>query len=119
METFTYYPGCTLRTKAKDLDTYARKSAEALGIALEEPADWQCCGGAYTTAILTIPAVVRQNVYYMNGILPALENAVVPIPVAIILSLVVYGTLYKVSGHPLTKYTPSLSSVPIASNVII
>lgn len=50
MNTFTYYPGCTLRTKAKDLDTYARASAEALGIALEEPADWQCCGGAYTTA---------------------------------------------------------------------
>ena len=50
METFTYYPGCTLRTKAKDLDTYARSSAEALGIALEEPSDWQCCGGAYTTA---------------------------------------------------------------------
>jgi len=50
METYTYYPGCTLRTKAKDLDTYARSSAEALGIALEEPADWQCCGGAYTTA---------------------------------------------------------------------
>ena len=50
METFTYYPGCTLRTKAKDLDTYARVSAEALGIKLEEPADWQCCGGAYTTA---------------------------------------------------------------------
>ena len=34
METFTYYPGCTLRTKAKDLDTYARISAEALGIVL-------------------------------------------------------------------------------------
>ncbi len=50
METFTYYPGCTLRTKAKDLDTYARSSAEALGISFEEPADWQCCGGAYTTA---------------------------------------------------------------------
>ena len=50
METYTYYPGCTLRTKAKDLDAYARSSAEALGIALEEPADWQCCGGAYTTA---------------------------------------------------------------------
>ena len=50
METFTYYPGCTLRTKAKDLDTYARKSAKCLGINLEEPADWQCCGGAYTTA---------------------------------------------------------------------
>ena len=25
-----YYPGCTLKTKAKDLDVYARKSAEAL-----------------------------------------------------------------------------------------
>ena len=50
MNTFTYYPGCTLRTKAKDLDAYARASAEALGITLGEPADWQCCGGAYTTA---------------------------------------------------------------------
>ena len=50
METFTYYPGCTLRTKAKTLDVYARASAKALGIGLEEPADWQCCGGAYTTA---------------------------------------------------------------------
>ncbi len=50
METFTYYPGCTLRTKAKLLDDYARASAKTLGIILEEPADWQCCGGAYTTA---------------------------------------------------------------------
>lgn len=50
METFTYYPGCTLRTKAKALDEYARASAKALGISLEEPADWQCCGGAYTTS---------------------------------------------------------------------
>ena len=48
--TFSYYPGCTLKTKAKDLDKYARASAEALGITLEEPAEWQCCGGAYTTA---------------------------------------------------------------------
>lgn len=50
METFTYYPGCTLRTKAKELDAYARVSAEALGISLVEPENWQCCGGAYTTA---------------------------------------------------------------------
>ncbi|MCD8188013.1 MAG: CoB--CoM heterodisulfide reductase iron-sulfur subunit B family protein [Ruminococcus sp.] len=48
--TFSYYPGCTLKTKAKVLDKYARASAEALGITLEEPADWQCCGGAYTTS---------------------------------------------------------------------
>lgn len=47
---FSYYPGCTLKTKAKDLDLYARKSAEALGITLEELPDWQCCGGVYPMA---------------------------------------------------------------------
>ena len=31
---YTYYPGCTLRTKAKDLDAYARASAKALGFEL-------------------------------------------------------------------------------------
>ena len=41
---YSYYPGCTLRTKAKDLDAYARASAKALGIELEEIEDWQCCG---------------------------------------------------------------------------
>ena len=45
--TYSYYPGCTLRNKAKDLDTYARLSAEALGIELEELPEWQCCGGVY------------------------------------------------------------------------
>ncbi len=44
---YSYYPGCTLRTKAKDLDAYARASAEALGIELIEVEDWQCCGGVY------------------------------------------------------------------------
>ena len=47
---FSYYPGCTLKTKAKELDAYARRSAEALGILLEELPEWQCCGGVYTTA---------------------------------------------------------------------
>lgn len=45
--TYSYFPGCTLRTKAKDLDAYARASAEALGFTLEELPDWQCCGGVY------------------------------------------------------------------------
>ena len=44
---YSYYPGCTLRTKAKDLDRYARASAEALGFVLEELDNWQCCGGVY------------------------------------------------------------------------
>lgn len=46
----SYFPGCTLKNKAVDLDTYARKSALALGIELEEIEEWQCCGGVFTTA---------------------------------------------------------------------
>ncbi len=44
---FSYFPGCTLKTKAKDLDFYARASAEALGFTLEELPEWQCCGAVY------------------------------------------------------------------------
>ncbi|MCD7737142.1 MAG: CoB--CoM heterodisulfide reductase iron-sulfur subunit B family protein [Lachnospiraceae bacterium] len=44
---YSYYPGCTLRNKAKDLDQYARECAAALGFELEEVEDWQCCGGVY------------------------------------------------------------------------
>jgi len=44
---YSYYPGCTLRTRAKELDAYARASAKALGFELEEIENWQCCGGVY------------------------------------------------------------------------
>ena len=44
---FSYFPGCTLKTKAKDLDRYGRESAKALGFELEEIENWQCCGGVY------------------------------------------------------------------------
>lgn len=47
---YSYYPGCTLTNKAKDLDRYARISAEALGITMEEIPEWQCCGGVYPIA---------------------------------------------------------------------
>ncbi len=46
----SYFPGCTLKTKAKDLDMYARKCAEVLGVTLEEIDNWQCCGGVFTTS---------------------------------------------------------------------
>ncbi len=46
----SYFPGCTLKNKAQDLDLYARRSAEALGVTLEEIEDWQCCGGVFSTA---------------------------------------------------------------------
>ena len=47
MMKYSYYPGCTLKNKAKDLDIYARASAKALGFELEEIEAWQCCGGVY------------------------------------------------------------------------
>lgn len=46
----SYFPGCTLRTKAKELDLYARKSAAALGVEMCEIPDWQCCGGVFVSA---------------------------------------------------------------------
>ena len=59
---YSYYPGCTLKNKAKDLDMYARLSAEKLGFELEEIPQWQCCGGVYplgTDEIATKLASVR------------------------------------------------------------
>lgn len=44
---YSYFPGCTLRNKAKDLDRYARDCAGVLGFELEELETWQCCGGVY------------------------------------------------------------------------
>lgn len=46
----SYFPGCTLKTKAKQLDIYARRCAEVLGVTLEEIPDWQCCGGVFNMA---------------------------------------------------------------------
>ncbi len=48
--TFSYYPGCTLRTKGEQLDRYGRRSAAALGVQMEEIENWQCCGGVYPMA---------------------------------------------------------------------
>lgn len=47
---YSYYPGCTLKNKAVDLDKYARLCAEKLGATLEEIPEWQCCGGVYPMA---------------------------------------------------------------------
>lgn len=46
----SYFPGCTLKNKAADLDKYARDSAAVLGVDLEEIENWQCCGGVFTTS---------------------------------------------------------------------
>lgn len=47
---YAYFPGCTLKNKAINLDKYARASAEVLGFTLDEIPEWQCCGGEYPLA---------------------------------------------------------------------
>ncbi|MCL2563379.1 MAG: CoB--CoM heterodisulfide reductase iron-sulfur subunit B family protein [Oscillospiraceae bacterium] len=49
-KTYLYYPGCTLKTKAKELDAYALQSMEMLGIPCKELDEWQCCGAVYPQA---------------------------------------------------------------------
>ncbi len=46
----SYYPGCTLKLKAKNLETAALASLEALGIEVEEMDRWNCCGAVYSLA---------------------------------------------------------------------
>lgn len=48
--TYSYFPGCTLKTRGKDLNIWGRRSMEALGITLEELPQWQCCGAVYPQA---------------------------------------------------------------------
>lgn len=50
MKEYAYYPGCTLKNKALELDRCARAAAEVLGFKLVEIEDWQCCGGVYPMA---------------------------------------------------------------------
>jgi heterodisulfide reductase subunit B2 len=44
----SYYPGCTLKYKARNLETAALASLDALGIEVEEMDRWNCCGAVYS-----------------------------------------------------------------------
>lgn len=57
---FSYYPGCSLRTKAKNLDDSTKAVATALGVELEELPSWVCCGA--------VPPLVTDNI--MNLLAP-------------------------------------------------
>jgi heterodisulfide reductase subunit B len=45
-----YYPGCTLKTRARNLEEPAVASMEALGLKLDELRRWNCCGAVYSLA---------------------------------------------------------------------
>jgi heterodisulfide reductase subunit B len=46
----SYYPGCTLYTKAKSLNTSLHESFRVIGVELNELAHWYCCGTTFTLA---------------------------------------------------------------------
>lgn len=61
-----YYPGCTLNTVAKHLDSSARDSAQTLGFEMAELKQWNCCGATFPLTPdnvmgLTAPAKVLSN----------------------------------------------------------
>lgn len=53
----SYYPGCTLKTKAKNLDRAALASLTALGVEVEEIDRWNCCGAVHS---LTADDLIHQ-----------------------------------------------------------
>jgi heterodisulfide reductase subunit B len=46
----SYYPGCTLKTKARNFEDSAIASMAALGVDLKEIPRWNCCGAVYCLA---------------------------------------------------------------------
>jgi heterodisulfide reductase subunit B2 len=45
-----YYPGCTLKTKAANLERGALAALETLGVAFQEMPRWNCCGAVFSLA---------------------------------------------------------------------
>jgi len=45
-----YYPGCTLKTKARNLETSALACLDILGVEYEELPRWNCCGAVFSLA---------------------------------------------------------------------
>jgi len=45
-----YFPGCTLKTTARVLETSALAVAKALGLDIKELPNWTCCGTCYSLA---------------------------------------------------------------------
>ncbi|MDP2719968.1 MAG: CoB--CoM heterodisulfide reductase iron-sulfur subunit B family protein [Dehalococcoidia bacterium] len=58
---YAYYPGCTLKTSAREFDESTLKVCKAAGIELTELADWNCCGASSAHSVspllgLSLPA---------------------------------------------------------------
>lgn len=64
---YLYFPGCTLYTKAKNLDTAARECASIVGFELRELDNWTCCGAAFPLATDNIMALLPPSRILANA----------------------------------------------------
>ena len=65
----SYYPGCTLKTKARNLDESAQAAMQVLGVELEELPRWNCCGAVFNLAdddLIHFVAPVRDLIRVMD-----------------------------------------------------
>lgn len=63
---FAYYPGCTLRTKAREFNESVKAVSSVLGIELEELPSWTCCGAVIplvTDNVMNLIAPIRNIIY--------------------------------------------------------
>ncbi len=56
-----YYPGCVSRSTGKEMDVSTRAVCSALGIALEELEDWNCCGATHLANELVATGLAARN----------------------------------------------------------
>ncbi len=63
MQTYSYYPGCSLHGMAREYDRSLKLVAAKVGLELRELPDWTCCGssGAHSTDELLALALPARN----------------------------------------------------------
>ncbi len=64
---YLYFPGCTLYTKAKNLDQTARDCSTLLGFELKELKNWTCCGATFPLATDNIMALLPPSRILANA----------------------------------------------------
>jgi heterodisulfide reductase subunit B len=56
-----YFPGCVSKSTGKEMDVSTRAVCSALGIALEELEDWNCCGATHIANELVAVGLAARN----------------------------------------------------------
>lgn len=56
-----YYPGCVAKSTGKEMDVSTRAVCAALGIEIEEIADWNCCGATHVSNEVVATGLAARN----------------------------------------------------------